>query len=121
MNATTASEPPILLTLDELADSLGGTPEELAEALGRGHELGAIRLLPDHEGGPSVLLPAFVAERLGVGRAEPCPDVQACTEPCKCVPEARPRTKAPRPPARNRFREALDALRRSSEPPPAAF
>jgi hypothetical protein len=107
MTATTASPPPLILTLDALADALGGTPEGLADVLERGHAIGAIRLLPDHPDGPAVLLPAFVAERLGV-RHEPGPD----------VPEARPRSKAPRP--RNRFREALDAMHRRTGQPPAA-
>jgi hypothetical protein len=71
MTATSASQPPLILTFDEPADAPDPTPEELAGALERGHALGVIRLLPDHEGGPSVLLPASVAQRLGVSRAEP--------------------------------------------------
>jgi hypothetical protein len=53
MTATTASEPPLILTLDALADALGGTPEELADALERGHALGVIELRPDHPDGLS--------------------------------------------------------------------
>ncbi len=120
MTATTASEPTIVLTLAALADALGSTPEDLYPALERGHEIGAIRLLPDHEEGPSVLLPAFVAERLGVRRDEPPQAVPGYAEPCRAVPKARPGTRAPRPPSRNRFREALDAMHRRTGPPPRA-